>query len=115
MSATSGKSLREIQEEEARRLEKELKEKNKQKAALAATTPLATAATWGAKSGGWANDGAWGNSTRKWDAQSPPTKSNRAINRYYDVRLLRLQARDTDTCTHQLLSTLPSPQLSLAI
>ena len=63
----AGKSLREIQEEEAKRLEKEKREKQKKAAALQAATPLATASLWGAgkpasvtSGAGWANEGAWG-------------------------------------------------------
>ena len=58
----AGKSLREIQEEEAKRLEKEKREKQKKAAALQAATPLATASLWGAgkpasvtSGAGWAN------------------------------------------------------------
>ena len=58
----AGKSLREIQEEEAKRLEKEKREKQKKAAALQAATPLATAYLCGAgkpasvtSGAGWAN------------------------------------------------------------
>ena len=77
-----GKSLRQIQEEEALRLEKERKEQQKQKAATAASTP---APSWGGNKStpitGWASEGAWGNAVRKGTWDQPNSKPSKASNR----------------------------------
>lgn len=67
-AVANSKSLREIQEEEAKRHEK-AKEKNKQK--VNASLPLSSAVTWGSKPGGWASEGAWGNAVKKTNWEQP--------------------------------------------
>ncbi|XP_067945703.1 GRB10-interacting GYF protein 2-like [Watersipora subatra] len=72
----SGKSLRQIQEEEALRLEKERKEQ------LKAAPVTNSSSSWAGKSvpTGWASEGAWGNAVRKGTWEQPSTKPVKASN-----------------------------------
>ena len=75
----TGKSLRQIQEEEALRLEKEKKEQQK------SAVNVPAAGTWGSNKPvavtGWASEGAWGNAVRKGTWDQPNTKPAKTSNR----------------------------------